>query len=322
MKASLVGVEKAPWWSKASVGMKMSSLIVPNDLVNQRNVPTAMFRLVPVSIAPGLEYGPFSFAARLYVRRIIESGLFTKQENELSFAVPGIAIPIDLNTSMHSTSHSNLEGGGVDINTKLDGQTYGETIVADWPMLTSSGFWLLGGKEPGQLSPKPPKDPLGLRAWVNENRARYLREIAAFSNNADAVKIWLPKSPILEIAKDIETRKDVRPFAFTPVKMAPPSGGIFGALSSAFGDQYAVQIRQLTKEELENYVVNISSENAVGSLGKADGGVLAALITGGVRGIEARPAKSHICLRIGDHKATPFCMEIGSWPHIEFEYEY
>ncbi|MES0071825.1 hypothetical protein [Mesorhizobium sp. M0058] len=221
------------WWSNAFVALTIDAQLMPAAQTDPATGRTDVKLLViPTSIRPSLSWNPFEiFSAGEVASEIVAAGVLLKYGEELALAVPAIKSPIKIEARVDSKSHSDFDkGGGYDLQVKLDGPTFERLIVADVPLVTSQGIWMLGQSE--RPLPKPvalPSDPSELQKTVDKLRLSVAEKLKPFDRIDGIAEVRVSNQQILDLASEIQ-----RPWKNGQNKIIISSANASGTIASAF----------------------------------------------------------------------------------------
>jgi hypothetical protein len=221
------------WWSKARVALTIDAQFMPAVQTDPATGKTDVKLLVvPTSIRPSLSWNPIEiFSAGHVVSEIVAAGVLLKYGEELALVAPAIKSPLKIEAKVDSKSHSDFDkGGGYDLQVKLDGPTFERLVVADVPLVTSQGIWMLG--QSGRPLPKPvtlPSGPSELQKTVDQLRLSVAEKLKPFDRTDGIAEVRVSNRQILDMANEIK-----QPWKDGKNKINISSANANGTIASAF----------------------------------------------------------------------------------------
>lgn len=193
---------ESPWWrgATASITIRARFLPVPGD-----SKTSAQLRIAPVSVEFRAGWNPFAVATSKFISEALAQQIFQGFSRQLYVPVPPLTgnLKFDLKIDKRERSRFNVEGG-YDLVARLNGPTLKKAVTASYPLITSAGVWMLGGKQPVfSNSSALPDGVTDAAAELTRRFDRLSPRLRPFETTTNLVEVRISNKPIMELVAQV-----------------------------------------------------------------------------------------------------------------------
>jgi hypothetical protein len=192
------------------VDLSAEALLLP---VVAADGKSAALKIAIIGIEPDVVWNPFATARNAFAAKVLASEAAKRlTEDRLTVPLPNLNANLDFKVALENTSHSKFDvEGGYDLTAKLSGPSVARSLSAPYPLVSTSGIWLLGGKTvPLKESAYLPVDDAAAQADIERQAALLASRLAPYSAQSDEVELRVSNHELTEAVSELIGPKESR----------------------------------------------------------------------------------------------------------------
>jgi hypothetical protein len=193
---------ETPWWSGATAKISLDAEFLPVAGIGETPV---RLKIVPVSIIVSAGWNPFAFSTNKFISEALARQVLQAFADKLYVQVPPLAANLDISIKIDNREHSKFDKeGGYDLVTRLNGPTVKSKVSAAYPLVTSTGIWVMGGLTPAFSAPPAlPESQAAAATELQHRKDALALRLRPFETQADQVEVRISNRPIMELIGQI-----------------------------------------------------------------------------------------------------------------------